>query len=613
MGYIGVSPAAYASAPTKTALLYTADGGVDYSTHDALIGDGKMSDMRGMWLKNGILTSKDALYPLDASALGENVPCGVLHSKYTFCGSVLLHIGSCFYRVQDKNISVLSTSVPDAHSIPVEFGGELYLYVDTHIFKTDRFFVTKEVFPTPSVYMTACSDLSGNGIKNPDFKINMLAPYVAITYQYPLNPGNSHKNYYFPDDMDTTRSFALYFDGRLLDKSEYTVDGAKFRFNELEAETADTVKLCYYSVNAELDKSAELAGCTVGTSYGGGTLVGTRVFLSGNAAFPGKYYTGEISDPLAFYEDSGGTVGEAAGNITGFSKQQGYLLLFTDTTVNRISYQYTSEYGGYFTTKTIHSQIGCDMPRSIGICDNRTVFANSTGGVYLVDSTELYDGMNIIPISANITDASRNKGFFEVSRDALLAADSIVFDRKYVLHAGEKCFLWDFGAKSYSGSDYVGAAKKLTWFVFDDFDATMSLFTDGVCFYVFQKGDTTASLFALGGENAETPVQTTSFSLCSSAHDLGNAHTKKAVTGFAFECHAAEVLELAFDFLADGRRYQSIGVRVVPKADGYATCYVKLPSVTLRRFQFRMQGKGENIGIFNFRIDYKVLKEQYPR
>ena len=598
MGYVFHTPPHLSSAARKS-FWYRSEGGVDYRADAAASDEGKASEICNLWPENGVLTACPAF-----EKIGNRLP-GKLHTAHRFGESALLHIGTVLYRFSERQMSVLLEDLPDVQSIPVEFAGKLYLYCGARIFCTDRSFEAAEVFPLAPLYRKDCSSTMDTGVYINDFKPNILAPYVAITY-YEENRVNGASGYRFPRDMDKTRGFEVYFEDRLLDKSEYTVSDTKFNLNTLSQTEKNSVKLCYYSTEKKLDHSEMLSGCTVGAAFGGGTLEGTRVFLAGNPAYPGRYFTGELAEPCCFYEDSGGTVGESAGNITGFSKQQGDMLVFTENSVSRMSYHYASGQGGYFSVKSIHTETGCDMPGSIALADNRTVFASTSGGVYLVDSTELFDGMNLVPISRNISDAARKTGFFSVDAADLRKARACVFGRKYILSAGGKAFVWDFETGAYAGGrDYDKAARKLAWFELD-VPADGSCFAAGKELYRMETDETGVQVAgALPQGEGKTP-----FVFGSCGCDLGAPQVNKTATGLAFSCRTAAAAELALEFYADGRRYRRVNVRVSPEADGAASVYVRLPRVLFERFRFRITGENAGLALYNLRVDYLISDKQ---
>ena len=595
MGYVFHAPPSFSSSGTRSLLLYSADGGVDYAAGGLSDGE-KNKRAQNLWLRGGIPESRPAF-----CSSGEELT-GALHMTKEFCGSMLLHVGSVLYRLESGAATPLFSGLPDAKSIPVEFSGKLYLYCHTHIYCVDRTFAAKEVYPTAPLYRESCQSNTDVGTIVKTFKPNMLAPYIAIDYDSENTVGTS-RGYKFPGDMDKSRHFDVYFEGELVHPSEYTVEEQRFIFKTLKQTEKNSVRLCYYTTLASKDISGTLSGCTVGTAFGGGMLEGTRVILAGNPENGGAYYMSELADPLAFYEGNGGTVGESAGNITAFSKQNGELLVFTESTVSRMSYHYSSSDGGYFSTKTIHAMIGCDVPESVALAGNRTVFANSSSGIYLVDSTELFDRMNIVPISHNITDLTGKRGYFAQSPENRKKAKGTVFDRKYLLCAGDAAFVWDFGAADYSGSDPAKAEKRLVWTEFDGMENKRFL----AC------GETVAVLHETAtGSEIQKPAsgETVCFVLDSGGMDLGKAHVKKEVYKFALECKTSRKTPLDFAFYADGQTYFHEKITAEPGKDGLARVYVSLPRYALDRFRFVISGENANVGLMNLRVDYRVLKKQ---
>ena len=442
---------------------------------------------------------------------------------------------------------------------------------------------------------------SGNLVS--DFKPNRLAPYVSVTFQSERHVNGSY-GYKFPADMDKTRHFDVYFEDRLVEETELIVEETRFSFKTLEQTKENSVKLCYYSTASAAACDDALFACTVGVAFGGGTVTGTRVFLAGNPDARGVYYMSALGDPLAFYEGEGGSLGESAGGITAFSRQSGDLLIFTDCSVSRMSYQYQAEGGGYFSTKTIHTGIGCDMPESVALAGNRTVFAHSTRGVYLVDSVALFDRMNVVPISHNIH--GEGKGFFAQRAAKRLAASACVYDRKYLLCMGDTAFVWDFGAADYTGSDPGKAEKKLVWTEFNGLDGGRFC----VCGETLAAWKETESGCKLLVRAAEGAKETVSFVLDSGGMDLGLPHVRKELCRFSAECKLSRETVIRLAFYADGELYFREAVPVTPQKDGFARICVTLPHQVQNRFRFVLSGEEANVGFMNLRADYRTLKKQ---
>ena len=596
MGYVFHTPPTVSVSGTRSLLLYSADGGVDYGAQG--LSNGEKSDRaQNLWLSGGIITSRPAF-----AEIGETLP-GVRHMAKEFCGVVLLHIGTVLYTFQNAAAVAILRGLPDQKSVPVEFAGKLYLYCGGHIYCVDRTLAAKEVYPYAPLYAEGRQSTATSGNQVSGFKPNLLAPYVAVTFESERQVNGSY-GYRFPADMDKTRHFDVYFEDRLVEEEELTVEETRFSFKTLKQTKENSVKLCYYSTASAAKSGDTLAKCTVGVAFGGGTVTGTRVFLAGNPDESGVYYMSALGEPLAFYEGDSGSLGESAGGITAFSKQSGDLLIFTDCSVSRMSYQYQAEGGGYFSTKTIHTGIGCDMPESVALAGNRTVFASSTHGVYLVDSVALFDRMNVVSISHNIH--GEGKGFFSQSAAKRLAASACVYDRKYLLCMGDAAFVWDFGAADYTGSDPGKAEKKLVWTEFNGLDGGRFC----VCGETLAAWKETESGCKLLVRAAEGDKETVSFVLDSGGMDLGLPHVRKELCRFSAECKLSRETVIRLAFYADGELYFREAVPVTPQKDGFARICVTLPHQVQNRFRFVLSGEEANVGFMNLRADYRTLKKQ---
>lgn len=558
----------------------------------------KLQSVENLWLRGGCATSRAAFGAPQTLS-------GSLHGTTTFCQNLLVHTGTTLYRLTDGVLTTLLTGLPDKKSVAVEFSGKLYVYCDRRIFCVDRSLCAKEVFPKAPVLCTDCVPRSALGASVSKPVLNQLAPYVAVTYKSP-EAQYLQEGYRFPSDMDTARPFEVYVDDTLVEASEYTVETKHFHFTTYRQTADNAVKLCYYTIKKAYAALGEaLAGCKAGTAFGGGTLEGTRVFLAGNETYPGRFFTSELGDPLCFVENSGGTLGESTGDITGFAKQSGDLLIFTESTLSRMTYHYLSSGGGYFSIKTIHAGIGCDIPQSIALVDNRTVFASSTHGICIVDNTEWTDRLNVMPISRSIDDPACQKGFFALTADKRRSAVACLFDRKYILYADGKAFIWDFGETPYaSSSDPEKAAGRLAWFVFESLSGR--ILTDTQTLYTCKEDKESCTLEKMlpDGEGKMH------FSLHSGESTLGQAQVSKAVTGLAFTVRCEQKTTLTLSVFADGKRYHTCVVRTVPNENGFASVYVPFVGRSMERFSFSVSGEQSGVGLFDFRVDHHWLKKQ---
>jgi hypothetical protein len=403
-----------------------------------------------------------------------------------------------------------------------------------------------------------------------------------------------------------TRSFFLYYGEELIDSSKYTVEGKYFYLSdEVMPKNGIAISIAFYSTHKVFEKCGIISGCTTAASFGGNTQ-GTRIVCGGNPDYPGRYFLSEVANPLYFLENSYGTAGNGNEDITAFSKQRSELLIFTDSTVSRMRYNYTSDEGGYYSLHLINPTVGCDMPESVCTVDNRTVFANSKGGIYIVDSTDGYDEMNILPISRNITDASGQNGYFSVSLQKRKMGFAFVYGGRYMLCAGDKVFIWDSAESPYiSSSDYGKAEKRLCWFEFDGFEDVCLLFSCGNELFTLknkENGSFSVCGFEKKGEKCTYVYR-------SAVSDLGYYGHMKYLLSFGFDAKIKDNTEASVRFYADGKPYVRIKAELIPDGDGYARFFSRLPKYSARHFAFEIECSDADTGIINAETEYIIKKE----
>ena len=606
MGYVDISHPDVTSASLKTAYRAVLDDGIDYSSNVAYNNDEKTATIKNMWLKNGVLTSRKKLRDTGFVIDGESI-----HSQIFCFGSKFIHAGSALYCIDDEGIKKLFVGIPDKNSFFASFSGKTYLYCDTYVYSVDRNLNVVEEMPYCPVYSKNCLPNSGFAIKDDDFVPNIIAPIFRMYYQKDVSlPSNK---YYFPQIMDQTRRFWIYIDDKLIDEADYNVYDDGFGFTSQKVLKDDsTVSICCYSNNVDFEKCNIIAGCKTAVSYGGGTVNGTRILAAGNPDYPGKYFYSEMAQPLNFKESLYGIAGDGTQDITAFSKQYSDLLVFTDSTVSRIRYNYTDENGGYFSVYLINSGIGCDVPSGVSSVGNRTVFANSKKGLFIVDSTENFDVMNIQPISRNIMDENGKKGYFSLNIEDRKAAFTAIYDQKLMLLCRDRVFIWDFGNSPYvSSSDYVKAAKQLTWFEFDGFEGVVTLFSSDTTLYAVKKNDDGfLSLYEFSDEGEE----------CTYAYKSGNSaltypFDDKYVLNFRANFITGKKTTAQILFYADGKMYASLKASIVPDKNGQTAFFARIPKYSARLFAFEIKTEAPDVGIANVGFDYVVRRntERYSK
>ena len=228
-------------------------------------------------------------------------------------------------------------------------------------------------------------------------------------------------------------------------------------------EINNTVHITYSKDN---DTAMEnIMDCVYTAVYGGtGSLC---VVMAGSTTQPNAYFwNGQNSismDPTYFPMTQYQLAGDGVDPITGFGKQQGYLIIFKNHSVGRTSLS-TETVEGRLTIDlpytAINAKIGCDLPYTIQLIENNLVWCNKDNGVHFLANTSAAYENNIECISIKINESSQpwTKGLLYNIRnsDIVSAHDD---EKRYWLIANGSVWLWDYNISNY---------KKPAWFYFDN-------------------------------------------------------------------------------------------------------------------------------------------------
>ena len=214
--------------------------------------------------------------------------------------------------------------------------------------------------------------------------------------------------------------------------------------------------------------------CTQNAWFGG-TVNGTRLFVGGNTNDNDKamIFYSDIDNPLYFPSSNYQQVGDSSA-VTAFGKQNDRLIIFKKSEIHSSYYQRIGITGEslinqenlnvttddvIFPTIQLHGSIGCDCPNTIQLCDNRLIWANSSGKVYtLVNSSDQYTEKSVSEISGLV-----ERQLKEEDVNMLKAAVSLDWNGYYLLmikkKENEQNSIYVFDYQSY-GFRYVNSYSK---------------------------------------------------------------------------------------------------------------------------------------------------------
>ena len=230
-------------------------------------------------------------------------------------------------------------------------------------------------------------------------------------------------------------------------------------------ETNNTVHITYSKSN-ELAYS-NIMDCLYAEVYGGtGALC---IVMAGSLDQPNAYFwNGQTSismDASYFPMTQYQLAGDGTDPVTGFGKQQGYLIIFKERSVGRTSLS-TATVNDRTTIDlpytAINAKIGCDLPYTIQLVENNLTWCNTDRGVHFLANTSSAYENNVVCLSDKVNDqgSSWNAGLLYDVRSVIGEAVSSMDDEKrYWLVVNGHVWLWDY---------YISNYKNPSWFFFDN-------------------------------------------------------------------------------------------------------------------------------------------------
>ena len=451
------------------------DKGVVLCTHDRELSAGQSPYIMNMIYEKNMLRMRPGQVRVDTLANS-----GVLHSYSgdIFFGRYIFHVGTRICGFDGENASVLYDDAPDCDSFMFEMNSMLYIFCrDIRIFTVnENFEVSEHIIRDTKLMKDAKYNLSEYTAL--EVEDNMIMYRVCVDY---LMKDAGTDYYILPTECDT--EFPLIFTqistGKVLDVS-YTVNGTRV---DLKNELSAAVNISYIPAKeTEYRNFEKIFGCKRTCTYGGRSSGGTRVFFTGNDDYPGHYFYSELLSPLHVKRLSYDILGNGREKVTDLAKQKGDLIAFCENSVYRMVYTFSEAEGADFLVNEISTGVGCDVPGSVQLIDNRLVFANSDTGIYIIVSSEYTDELSIRRISANIN-GNGTDGFLYENRlcDGCVSSD---YSGKYMLVCPSgNAYIWDYGNSPYVAyDDPLGAEKRLSWYIYDSLYENSLFAIDGVLY-----------------------------------------------------------------------------------------------------------------------------------
>lgn len=571
-------------------------GGVKLSDNTWSVDEGKCSYMCNMDVLSDRLRNRVSQEAVCESFTEEGKINGYFKSQ--FYDKLVFHAGTHLYLFGsgDEKTSIIADNLPDKPSLFCIFLSKIYIYCDTHVYTLDSEFNFAEELPdAPLIYESCVANVRYSG-KRTELPFNLLAPRITVSYSQCTN-----RTFILPQNADVTRGAVVYKDGEEMPSDEFELHEDYLEISDGHGAVNRLVSLSYFVSEPEkMEFENVISDCELVADFGGNAEGGTRLFFTGNKNKKGYYYKSDFLNPLYVAGDGFEIIGNGSENITALKKMYGNMIVFTEQSVFRMGYTLDKD-GSFFSVKELSSEAGCDCPDSVQLIDNRVVFANSKKGVFIIESTGENGEQNIKPISGNILKGN-GMGLCDIPTEALKKAKSIDFDRKYMLFADGKAYIWDYDEAGFSGSsNYSRAEERLKWYVYDgilgsefvEVDRSLLSFdeTDGVRIFWFNedvKESDCEGVFYSGNSVLFAPKK------------------RKHVYSMSIKLSRSENCDITLGFFGDGEKYYETKLPKCKK--NKEKIIMKLPKKALYDFAFSIKACGE-YEIQDIAFGYYEIKE----
>lgn len=576
------------------------------------LSDSQVTELINMQYRDGYLTSRHGTRKIDGLS-------GKFHSKLSevFFGNIIIHCGTEIFAFDGEKITSLATDIPDCDSVFLTMNSCAYLYTkDTYVYEITKELKCEKKEPYAPLIALCENDIFGN--YETYEPINLMTRRVKCRYYDSRHPTNSTYTYHMKFGVDINNPIKVYINGIYFPDAEYFSYDSRTNFLQLNLGSfwfseGDYIDI-EFALSGEDEKFdeyfAKIFESKIAFCYGGTSAKGTRAFLTGCDKYPGWYCMSELKDPLYFPDNSAEVVGDQTEKITAVGKRYEKLFFFTERHIYSMIYNFSEENGATFNIAEINSPVSCTMPETVQAIDNTLVFADKTSGVYILQSTDIFDELNVKHISGNI--GTDNTGF--AMAESFCSCD---FDRKYYIFNGEYVFVWDYGTTPYYNSgDHKKAEGRLSWYRTDIGKDCLCLIPFGKTL-AFIKGTEDASLYifdrGLGSDTAtdeDGTVKGTDYTsyFMTKEYDMGITYSQKVLSHFSFDyVKKTDGGKLKLAFYGDGKEYFEFSPELSGKN---GKIKLKLPSFCAHRFSVKFEISGAVTGISNL-IFYSRVCERH--
>lgn len=498
------------------------NGGLNLSELEYRLKNTESPYMKNLMWREGVLCSRDG----QALVTGNPFPdqtfdhdIGKAMYDRLFHGRIIAHIENGLYAWDTTAESpswvtlIALSGTPASVTKPGAFfiyNGDLFYKIPGYYFKieyndqTDTLTASQVTGFVPTILMNTDPDTAAGDPYQPE---NRISSQKTVLYNAKLNV----TDYHLPVVADSIVSVKV--DGNEVTEDESSPPAAgKYYYDSTNGvvvfgtappvttpATENTVEITYSKANS--DAMASVMDCPYAVTYGGtGNLC---VVMGGcpaqpNAIFWNTVGYGAAMDASYFPMEQYQFCGDASDPVTGFGKQQSFLVVFNQRSVGRVK-QDTVDLEGRLTIDmpyvAINDKIGCDLPGSIQLIENNLVWCNLDQGVHILkDSSYAYEN-NIECVSKKINGGLTKRGLLDSVRNAVCIS-SLDDSKRYWLCCDGECWVWDYEYTTY---------KDPSWYYMTNINAVAFATEYEKIWHINAKGE--LSHFVRGFSDYDGPIE----------------------------------------------------------------------------------------------------------
>lgn len=447
------------------------NGGQNMRMQADEIRDDQSPDMLNMCYREGVPCNRYGFDRVNAESWGETLVRGFFDfRKLNGTNEILVAWGGKIWSfnvdtgVKTDLCTGAKATLTDADTYFFSMGDKAYIYNGTDFCMYDGTNPIADVTP----YIPIVSkERTPVGIGTENDQLNFLSPSWRDSFNGTAED-TAYKLSYEADSVE------VYTDGVLVPDTAYTfptsTDYATVTFASAQGTGVDNVIII--GTKAGITNASAIKKCTQFLVYGGKN--DNRVFACRENV---RYHSG-LMDPTFWPIGNYALITSDSEDIVGFGKMIDYLINLKERSLTYTAIEQGSSGEIVWSVYPMNDEYGCIAKDSIKSVNSGLLFfaqtnEGSPAGVAYLSPSMVRNQMNVQIISRDINSSVHleTKGLLDYSQTEITNAKAFIYDDKYWLRVGDRCWILDLRMSNFSQGLYC-------WYPYDGKPADANCFLD---------------------------------------------------------------------------------------------------------------------------------------